>query len=332
MRVRGVVIERFGGVEALRVVDDLPVPEVGPDEVRIRVRAAGLNPRDLLQREGDLGGVPPLIPGAEVSGVVDEVGSAVTEWAPRDEVFARVDGAYAEYVVTSRERVFAKPRSLDHDQAVGIVIAWGTAAHGLFTLAGLAPDEVLLVRGASTATGLAAIQLAAMHGCRVLAVIRNEERAGLVRDYGADEVIVASDAEFAPAVAELAPGGVHVAFDGVGGPGTRETLATMAACGRYLLYGYLGGFDAFIHVPDLVRSSVSLIGFSLSRDPRSAVTFERIRQELLPAFEDGRLKPLPVRRLRLEDVEEGHRLLARGGVAGKIALWIGPDGQAGGTS
>lgn len=318
--MRAVLVERFGGVEALKWVGDLPVPEPGLREVRVRVFAAGVNPRDALQREGGLGDAPPLIPGAEVSGVVDEVGAGVDRWSPGDEVFARVDGAYADYAIASADTVFAKPPVLTHPEAAGIFITWGTSVHGLYTLAGLEPRHVLLVRAATSATGLAAVQLGALRGSRVIALVRNRQREDLVRRLGATDVIVCPGDRFAEAVLEAAPDGVDLAFDGVGGPAVGEVVRTLAVHGRYVLYGYLGGFDAAIHVPDLVRRNATMIGFSLSMDPRAVETLDRLREEIVPALAHGRLRPLPVRQLPLADAAEAHRLLAAGGIGGKLAL------------
>ncbi|HJV30225.1 MAG TPA: NADP-dependent oxidoreductase, partial [Gaiellaceae bacterium] len=218
--MRAIGIHEFGGRDRLQLLD-LAEPKVPPDFVKIRVSAAGVNPVDWKIREGRseprFPVVFPVVPGWDAAGVVAEVGPAVTEFAPGDEVYAYCrkhflgEGTYAEYVSVPDAYVARKPESLSFEQAAAIPLAALTAYQALFLGAGLTAGERVLVSAAAGGVGSFAVQLATDAGAEVIGVA-SEPHRDRVLELGAYEVIDRSR-DVVDAVREFVPEGVDVAFD-----------------------------------------------------------------------------------------------------------------------
>src|SRR3954471_3894988 len=209
-----VVARDFGGPDVLDVIEaDVPAP--GPGQVRVSVRAAGVNPADAKLREGVFGRPSlPLRLGSEVSGVVAEVGEDVDGLAVGDEVVAyRVSGGYATELVTKAANVFRKPAGLPFEQAAGLLLVGVTAVHAL-EAAGVQEGDTLLVHAASGGCGQQLLQLARLRGVRVVGT-GSENSFDLIRELGAEPVAygAAAPAELADRVRALAPEGIAAAVD-----------------------------------------------------------------------------------------------------------------------
>jgi NADPH:quinone reductase-like Zn-dependent oxidoreductase len=238
--VRAVGIREFGGRDRLEVMD-LPEPKVGADVVLIRVRAAGVNPVDWKTREGRLEAswphVFPVVPGWDVAGVVERVGPAVTTVAPGDEVFAYCrkhfigEGAYAELVSVPETSVAHKPRSLDFEHAGGVPLCALTAYQALFDAAGVVGGETVLVQAAAGGVGSFAVQLAADAGADVIGTA-SEANHEYVLGLGAMEVVDYRKRDVVEAVREIAPDGVDVVLDPVGGDALRRSVDAVRDEGR----------------------------------------------------------------------------------------------------
>lgn len=229
-RMKAIRMHRYGGPEVLRH-EELPRPSPGPDEVLVRVHAAGVNPLDWKVREGWLAAhVPlhlPLVPGWDVSGTVEEVGSGVSELAPGDEVFGKPDlvrdGAYAEWLVSRSGGLARKPARLDHLHAAAVPIAGLTAWQALFegdggaASIGLEPGQSILVLGGAGGVGSFAIQLARWRGARVIATA-SPRGADHVRGLGAEVV------DYTRQRVEDAARGVDAVLDLVGGEALGRAL------------------------------------------------------------------------------------------------------------
>lgn len=191
--MKAVRIHTFGGPEVLRL-EDLPIPAPAPDEVLIKVEAAGVNPVDYKIRSGEfkpIGLQTPLTLGRDVSGVVEQTGARVEHLSAGDQVYALLDrdhGSYAEYVLARAADVVRKPDRLDHLHAAAVPLASMTAWQGLFDHGRLQPGERVLIHGASGGVGHFAVQFAKDRGAYVIATARGED-ADLLRTWGADEVI-----------------------------------------------------------------------------------------------------------------------------------------------
>ncbi len=207
--MKAIRIHEYGGPEVLRY-EDAPKPQAGPGEVLIRVHAASVNPVDWKVRQGYMQQMiqykMPLIPGWDVSGVIEAVGPGATRLKPGDEVYSRPDlsrdGTYAEYVVVKESEVALKPKSIDHTTAAAIPLAALTAWQALYDGAKLSAGQTLLIHGAAGGVGTFAIQLAKLRGAHVIATA-SQKNHDFLRSLGADECIDYNTAKFENVVRDV---------------------------------------------------------------------------------------------------------------------------------
>jgi len=226
--MNAVRIHRYGGPEVLRY-EEAPRPEPGTGEVLIRVHGAGVNPVDWKVREGYardfLKHALPLVPGWDVSGVVEAAGPGATRWKPGDELYSRPDiardGAYAEFLVVRESEAARKPRSLDHLQAAAVPLAALTAWQALFDASGLAPGQTVLIHAAAGGVGHFAVQLAKWKGARVIGTASGSNQAFL-RTLGADETIDYTTTRFEEVVRDA-----DVVLDTMGGDTQQRSWKTL---------------------------------------------------------------------------------------------------------
>ncbi|MCV7432893.1 zinc-dependent alcohol dehydrogenase family protein [Mycolicibacterium bacteremicum] len=236
--MKAVVLTRFGGTDALEL-REVPVPPVGPRQVRVRVHATAVNPLDYQIRRGDYPDEVPLpaIIGHDISGVIEQVGTHVTEFRPGDAVYYTPQifggpGSYAEQHVADVDLVGRKPENLSHLEAASLTLVGGTVWESLVTRAGLTVGETVLIHGGAGGVGTIAIQIARAIGARVLTTARAGDE-DFVRSLGADAVIDYASADYVDAVAELTRGaGVDVVFDTIGGDTLTRSPLVLADLGR----------------------------------------------------------------------------------------------------
>jgi NADPH2:quinone reductase len=309
-----VIAAGYGGPEVLSVVDE-PVGDPGPGEVRIEVRAAGVNPVDVKSYSGAFGRDAARLPirlGAEAAGVVTAVGpDAAGPAGPvgvGDEVIAyRAPGAYAAELVVPARAVIPKPGTLDWPQAAGLLLTGATAWHLLAATAVGAGDTVL-VHGGSGGVGLMAVQLAAIRGAKVVATA-SPARHDLLRDLGA--IPVAYGPGLADRVRAAAPGGVDVALDLVGTDEAWDvSFALVADKARIAtIVAFARGLEAGIKV----------LGGAPGADPGTEIR-ERARLELAKLARDGKLRVIVSQTFPLAETPAAHRAILDGHTTGKIAL------------
>ncbi|QZT64075.1 zinc-dependent alcohol dehydrogenase family protein [Mycolicibacterium austroafricanum] len=236
--MKAVVLARFGGVDAFEL-HDVSVPHVEPRQVRVRVHATAVNPLDYQIRRGDYADLVPLpaIIGHDISGVIEEVGSHVTEFRAGDAVYytPRIfggPGSYAEQHVTDVDLVGRKPENLSHLEAASLTLVGGTVWEALVTRAQLTVGETILVHGGTGGVGTIAIQVAKAIGAQVITTAKAGDH-GFVRSLGADEAVDYAATDYVDAVAELTRGkGVDVVFDTIGGDTLTRSPLTLADSGR----------------------------------------------------------------------------------------------------
>lgn len=236
--MKAIVLEKFGGYDAF-VLRDVPVPAVGPRQVRVRVHATAINPLDYQIRRGDYTDYVPLpaIIGHDVSGVIEELGSDVHEFAVGDEVYYTPQifgeaGSYAEQHVADVDLVGRKPRNLTHFEAASLTLAGGTVWEAFVQRAQLKVGETILIHGGAGGVGTIAIQVAKAIGARVIttALARDHD---FVRSLGADDAIDFMTEDYVEAVARLTDGGgVNVVFDTIGGDTLTRSPLVLADAGR----------------------------------------------------------------------------------------------------
>ncbi|MER7362604.1 NADP-dependent oxidoreductase [Nonomuraea wenchangensis] len=294
-----------GGPEVLKLME-LPAPQAGPGQVRVRVRAAGVQPFDAAVRGGwlppYLGEVSfPRIPGNEFAGEVDQVGAGVRGVAAGDEVlgFSRLF-AYAEYIVVPATDVAPKPPGVPWEVAGGLTSGVQTAELALDEL-GLKEGETLLVHGAAGAVGTAAVQIARTRGARVIGTAREVNHDHL-RELGAEPIVYGEG--LADRVRELAPGGVDAALDGAGGHALEVSLELVADPGRIVTL--------------VEHGRAAGLGVRVTRGERTAERLGRYAT----LYAEGRFV-FPVRRTySLAEAAEAHREIETGHGRGKIVLTV----------
>lgn len=324
-RMRAVLIDRPGGVEVLRCVDDWPVPAPGRDEVLIKVAAAGVNRADIMQREGVYPmppGTPTDIPGLEVSGVVAAVGAGVGRWRIGDRVCALLIGrGYAEYAVVPELQCLPVPDGVSLVDAGGLPETYCTVWANLFERGRLAAGETVLIQGGTSGIGVAAIQLAKAFGARVLATAGSEEKCEACRRLGADRAINYRTEDF-HAITRSFCDGVDVILDIVGGDYIAREVDLLKREGRLVFVALAAGGPAEIDFYKVLIGHLTITGSTLRS--RSVVEKGRICAELeravWPLFVPKRLSPMICRTFPLEAAADAHRLMASSRHIGKILL------------
>jgi len=309
--MKAVRIHAYGDANVLRY-EDAPMPDIGPDDVLVRVVAASVNPVDWKFREGYLKQMlPPQFPitlGWDVSGVVDAVGKNVSRFKVGDAVFSRPDikrnGTYAEYAAIREDELARKPQTISHVEAATLPLAGIAAWEAIITTAKVAAGQRVLVHAASGGVGSIAVQLAKSRGAYVIATTSEKNRA-LVKSLGADEVIDYRTRKFNTAV-----GDVDAVLDTIGGP-VQEASWSVLKPGGILV--------SIISTPSEekakalgVRSAFLFIG------PSAAILMQ-----LAELVESGKLRPLVGAEFALKDIAKAHALSQSGHAVGKIALYVG---------
>ncbi len=293
--------DRFGGPEVLQIVE-LPAPHPGPGQVRIAVRAAGINATDVTQRRGDLGGELPQTTGRDIAGVVDEVGEGVADVRVGDRVFGVSDDGAGVADLALSSHCAPIPASLGFAEAACLPVDVETATRSLDAL-GVTAGSTLLVNGASGAIGSTAVQLAVARGARVIGTASPANHDHL-RSLGAEPVAYGNG--LADRVRALAPGGVDLALD-VAGSGILSELVDLA-----------GGAGHVVTIADFRGAQRYGVRFSRGEDGRAFHALATIG-ELVDA---GRFS-LPVgRTFPLADVAEAHRATEGGRVRGKVIVLV----------
>lgn len=318
----------FGGPEVLRL-DEVAVSAPGAGEVRVGVKAFGLNRVEALYRAGQFGPVAfPARIGYEMAGIVEEVGSGVAQWRPGDRVAALFGlsmeqyGTHGEQVVYPAEMLVTIPEQASFEDAAASWMQYGTA-YALVEVAHIRPGDFVVITAASSSVGLAAIQIVLREGAVPIAVTRGRDKAAALAAFGAAAVIV-SDEEDVPARVMQTTGGrgAQVAFDAVGGKPLSALLGAMAPQGMVIVYGMLAGFECDLALPQLMLANLTLRGFSadlLVREPQSRA---RLVDYVGSGLGDGSLRPVIDSRFDLADIAAAHRRLESNAQLGKIVVII----------
>jgi NADPH:quinone reductase len=300
------------------VVQDHPDPEPGKGEVLVRVRAAGLNGADLLQRKGVYPappGSPPDIPGLELAGEVAALGPGAQRFGEGDRVMAIVGGGgQAELAVVHERQLMPVPDNQGWPEAGGTPEVFTTAHDALFTQCGLGAGERLLVHGAAGGVGTAAVQLGATAGAHVTATVRNEALREGVAELGAHDVIDPEGFED--------HGPFDVILELVGAPNLPGDVNALATGGRIVVIGIGAGQKAELHLAALMGKRGRISASSLRARPleEKAVTARLLERHVLPLLGRGAMRVPVAETFPLERVADAYERFAAGGKLGKIVL------------
>jgi NADPH:quinone reductase-like Zn-dependent oxidoreductase len=342
--MKAVVFEKHGGPEVLQY-KQAGEPELRSGEVLVRVHACALNHLDLWVRSG-IPGVPipmPHIPGSDIAGVVAKVGPQVSNlkigqktllapgvtcgkcakclagldnYCPQfTNLGYLVDGGCAEFVRCPEVNCFPYPENLSFEQAAAVPLVFQTAWHMLLTRAQLQPGEEVLVLGAGSGVGSAAIQIAKFFGCRVLTTAGNEAKLSKAKELGADELINHKTQEIKDEVRRLTgKRGVDVVFEHVGTATWDDSVASLARGGRLVSCGATTGFDARIDLRFLFSRQHSILGSYMGSKSEFATVLKLVAA--------GRLNPIVDRTFPLQDCAAAHAYLESGDQFGKVVLLV----------
>jgi NADPH2:quinone reductase len=324
--MRAAVITKPGGPEVLDI-QEVETPEPVGDQVRVRVRASGINRADLLQRAGGYPappGWPSNIPGMEFSGDIEAVGPLARMWQPGQRVMGLAGGgAQAEYIVLHEGLLVAIPDNLDYAQAACVPEVFMTAHDALFTQAGLQMGERVLIHAVGSGVGTAAVQLARSVGATTFGTSRTPAKLEAARELGLD--VGLSNEGFAAEIMRLTNGGgVHVVIDFVGAPNLEQNLQAMAGWGRIVILSTMGGANASINLGLIMQKRISLRGVTLRNrtlEEKLAVT-RRFATSVLPLLASGQVKPIIEQVYPLEQIAEAHKVMSENRNFGKLIVTI----------
>jgi len=293
--MKAVLAREFTSPERL-TLEEVPARHPGRGEVVIAVKACGVNFLDALIVQGKYQLKPalPFSPGAEVAGIVREVGEGATGPAVGTRVLASIGfGGYAEEVAAEAARVIPLPPQMDFVTAAAFPIAYATSHHALKDRAQLEAGETLLVLGAAGGVGLTAVEIGKIMGARVIACASSEDKLALCREYGADALINYATADLRERLKELTGGrGVDVVYDPVGGAYAEPAVRSLAFEGRYLVIGFASGEIPKIPLNLVLLKTSSIVGvfwgaFARAQPERNAANMS----QLLGWYTEGRLRP-----------------------------------------
>lgn len=333
-------IHEFGGPEVLRY-EDVPDPRPRPGQVLVRIKACALNHVDLWIRKGLPGVSLPRIPGADIAGEIIEVGEFITGLKPGQRVLLApmhfcnhcakcagglqnqcreftvlgngVDGGDCELIAIAAVNVIPIPDSLDFNQAASVPLVFLTAWHMLVGRGNVRPGQTVLVLGASSGVGIAAIQVAKLFGARVIATAGDEAKAEKARTLGADHVINHYQQKISDQVRKLTnKEGVDIVIEHVGSATWEESLKSLKPAGTLVTCGATTGFNASIDLRYLFSRQLSLLGSYMG-------TMGELHEVLGHIFA-GRLKPVVDRVFPLKEIRAAHEYLAGSKMFGKVVL------------
>jgi NADPH2:quinone reductase len=315
------------GAPDVLVPEERQVPTPGEGELLIRVRAAGVNRPDVMQRKG-LYPAPPGasdIPGLEIAGEIAALGPAIKRWKEGDRVMALVSGGgYAEYCLATATHTLPVS-GLPMEQAAAVPETFFTVWHNVFERGGLKAGETLLVHGGSSGIGTTAIQLAKQFGANVFATAGSEEKCEACRQLGADLAINYKTEDFV-AVAKKATGGkgVDLILDMVGGDYIERNYEAAAVEGRIVQIAFQGGPKATVNFMRLMLKRLHHTGSTLrSRSVADKAAIARaVEDKVLPLLADGRVKPVLYKTFPLKDAAAAHALMESSAHIGKIVLTV----------
>jgi len=324
MTMKAMQFQKYGGPDVLGLIDT-EVPFIGEKEVLIEVKAIGVNYADTARREGQYV-VPtplPFIPGAEVAGVVSEVGEGVTGVEIGKRVVTLIEkGGYAEYAVAPAKGLIPIPDGVDYEQAVALPLQGLTAYHTLKTMGRLEQGEGVLVHAAAGGVGLLAVQLSKLFGAgKVIATASNDAKLALAKDMGADHLVNYTKDGWEDDVRKLTDGkGVDVALEMVGGEVFHKTLDCLAAFGRLVIFGAASGEQPTFYPSNLMKRNQSVIGFFLPQIMKHPELLESSLEELLGYVNYGELELKIWGSYPLTDAALVHQLLQGRETTGKVIL------------
>jgi putative PIG3 family NAD(P)H quinone oxidoreductase len=320
---------REPGPPDVLAIGEGPVPEPGPNDVLIRVRYAGVNRPDCIQRSGNYPpppGASPII-GLEVGGVVVATGANVSAWRDGDEVCALTPGGgYAEYCDAPAGHCLPLPAGLSLLEAASLPENAFTVWHNVFERGRLAAGETILIHGGTSGIGYTAIQYAKAFGAKVIATVGSDDKAAFCRKIGADHAINYRTHDFVAEVAAITgKRGVEVILDMVGGDYIARNLRCIAIEGRLVIIAFLHGSRVEVDWMPIMLKRLTVTGSTMRASPveRKVAIAAALRERVWPLYASGRVLPVIHRVFPLAEAAAAHALMESSRHVGKIMLEVG---------
>ena len=327
---RAVRFHRIGGPEVLQI-DTVDVPAPASGEVRINVKALGLNRAEAMFRSGqylEQATLPSRL-GYEAAGIIESVGPGVEGLKAGDAVstipaFSQGKyGVYGDVAVVPAAAVAKHPPSLSWTEAAAIWMQYLTAYGGLIDIAKLTGEDTVLIPAASSSVGIASIQIAKMVGATPIALTRQDDKRDALTRLGASHVIATEKQDLVAEVQRLTQGkGARVVFDPVGGPTVAKLMAALAPRGILFQYGALSTEPTLLPLMDLLGKSLTIRGYVLFEITSDAARLERAKKFVIDGLASGKLKPVIAKTFPLTEIVEAHRYLESNQQIGKIVVTV----------
>ena len=321
--MKAILARAFGGPDVLKL-EDVPDPQAGAGQVRVRIHAVGVNPYETYMRAGGYAIKPdlPYIPGADAAGVIDQVGSGAGGWQQGDRVYIsgtainKAYGAYAELAVCNAEQVHRLPERISFAQGAGLFVPYVTAWRALFGRANTRAGDRVMIHGASGGVGIAATQFAVAAGATVIGTAGTDDGLAVVRLQGAvavnhrhdgylDEITKATDGRGPDVILEML---ANVNLD--------HDLTVVAPSGRIVVIGNRGRVE--IDARKIMAKDISVFGLALWGIPPEEI--RRAHEAIVAGLESGALNPVVGTELPLADAARAHVQVMEPGARGKIVL------------
>jgi len=323
--MRAILCKELGPANTL-VIDDIPSPEPGKGQVKVRVKAAGLNFPDTLIIEGKYQIKPelPFSPGGEMAGEVIAVGEGVQRFKPGQRVMGLTGyGAFAEEILVPETNLIPVPDGMNDHTAAAFSMVYGTSYHALKQRANIQPGETLLVLGASGGVGLAAVELGKAMGATVIAAASSAEKLAVAKEAGADDLINYAEEDLKDALKQRYPKGVDVIYDPVGDKFTEAAIRNMAWNGRLLIVGFAAGDIPKIPANLALLKGCAIVGVFwgafTQKEPQTNI--QNI-MELMQLFTQGKINPRISQVFPFEEYEQALAALTSRTAKGKVVLDI----------
>ncbi|MBI3663559.1 MAG: zinc-binding dehydrogenase [Acidobacteria bacterium] len=342
--MRAIVVRRYGSPEVFEL-RDLPDPQLKPGQVLIRVKAAGINFADILSRMGLYGGVPkpPFVPGLEVAGIIEDIASSLPPQAANLQKGVRVAAltkfrGYAELVAVPALQVFPVPDSVSFEDAAAMPVNYLTAYHSMFQMGNLQAGDRILIHAAAGGVGIAAVQLAKARNLVIFGTA-GPAKQDYLRSIGVHYPIDYSKEDFVEVVRRVAPDGIELAFDAVGGDYFKRSQRCLGPCGRLVVYGFSAavGPDGkrslwriakallqtrLYHPLPMIDRNLAVIGVHLGRMMGREALMKKEMDEILGMYEAGEVKPVIGKSFPLEQAADAHRFIHARQNIGKVLLTV----------
>jgi NADPH2:quinone reductase len=322
--VKAILARAFGGPEVLKL-EDVPDPAAGSGQVRVRIRAIGVNPYETYMRSGTYAIKPelPYIPGADAAGVVDQVGTGVTGWKAGDRVYIsgtaihKAYGAYAEFAVCNADQVHRLPERISFAQGAGLFVPYVTAWRALFGRANTRAGDRVLIHGASGGVGSAATQFAVAVGATVIGTAGSAEGLAVVRKQGARFAFDHTKAGYLDEITAATDGrGPDVILEMLANVNLDNDLTVVAPGGRIVVIGNRGRIE--IDPRKIMTKDVSVFGLALWGIPADEI--RRAHEAIVAGLDSGALNPVVGTEMPLGDAARAHQQVMASGARGKIVL------------